>query len=160
MAVARDRWRRPDRWQHRSPRVRDGLLSALTDGFTRTGKHLAGSARSRHLFLWDLVGLTLGGVLALTIATGSVGAVVAAWWVVALVVASRCLVDVAAELYQHSWRFASVTDMGRIVFCLGLGTAASLGLVLLAGAITGIVPPFSFWTTELLFAFAVVARPR
>jgi FlaA1/EpsC-like NDP-sugar epimerase len=83
-------------------------------------------------------------------------------WVVGIVVASRVIADIQLGLYRHSWRFASVRDMVRIIGCTLGGSALAVLVVLslklpLPDAST---PPRSFWLIEAALSFGVLASIR
>src|SRR5687768_15251463 len=153
----------------RISRAARSRLLTLQVELTRSIKDAAEHVRSRHLFVWDVLGLTIASVLALAlyIDTARVDfSVMDLWWVVALVVATRSVVNLAIELYHYAWRYAGVADMGRILFCVGFGSVASAASVLLAIGILetfgmpAVRPDLTFWSNELLLALVVMATPR
>jgi FlaA1/EpsC-like NDP-sugar epimerase len=141
------------------------MLPSQNGRLARRVKNIALRTRSRHLFIYDQIGTSIAGVLAMLIALDRLDGdplLVDYLWVIGIVVASRVVVDIRLGLYRHSWRFASVRDMARIVFCTALGSALGILIVLLimllAPGTDG--PPRSFWLLEGTMSFAVLASAR
>jgi FlaA1/EpsC-like NDP-sugar epimerase len=133
-------------------------------------KRMAERTRSRHLLAVDVVGASLSALVALLLWVDGTGAEVVpgSLWLVGLIVAVRIMVNVGYRLYAHSWRHASVNDMGRIVTCAVAGSIVAFGLVALIhtleAPVVSPVPwePFwaTFWIAELALTFAVMATTR
>jgi FlaA1/EpsC-like NDP-sugar epimerase len=139
-----------------------------------TLKAAATHARSRHLFVVDVLGMIVASLLALWLSVGDAALPIPTWvftdfwWLVVLVVAVRNVVSIATGLYQHSWRFASVPDMGRIVVTVLSGSAVAIAIVLVARFLPVVAgqPEYldgagvTYWVLELFLALAVIALPR
>ena len=142
------------------------IRAALHEAAAPTLKGFAERARSRHLFALDLVGSLIAALVALILyldVSRSPAAPLDYLWLVGLVVATRMAVGLLVGLYRHSWRHASVGDMGLLVTCAAAGTAPAWGTVLLleqTPAPLAPMPSLAFWVTELFLAFVVMAGPR
>jgi len=144
-----------------------GLASASADAAAPRLRRIAGRTRSRHLFVVDLIGLIIAGLVALELwmlAAPFERDMGSYLWVVGIVVATRTAVAVVLGLYRHSWRHASVADMGRIITCALVGSAVALTIILVA---VGLRPPSIdhapaaiYWVSELALALVVLATPR
>ena len=139
---------------------------AVYDALVPVLKEIAERARSRHLFVVDLVGGILAALVALALYL-EVALDGVAWsgylWMVALIVATRVPINLATGLYSHSWRHASVRDMTRIVICAVAGTVGAYTIVLVAEEVLQPVvrmPGRSFWVAELFLSFSVMASTR
>ena len=131
-------------------------------------KSVALRVRSRHLFMVDTIGMVAAGLLALGImenALPTAELVGQYLWVLGITVAARVVVDIQLGLYRHSWRFASVRDMFRIVVCVVAGSA--LAIVIVNGAhrfadsdAVSAPPMLAFWEAEMFISFVVLAGTR
>ncbi len=128
-------------------------------------KSIALQVRSRHLFVVDTIGMAAAGVVALSIVEARLpdAATVGMYlWILGLIVAIAIIVNIQLGLYRHSWRFASVRDMARIVVCVAVGSAISFAIVFgvwyLSPSATNL--PLSFWIIAIALTFAVLASTR
>ncbi len=151
MALARHMIRLPDRIRAKAP-----LLKRWSERI-----------RSRHLFVLDVVGLTVAVILALGVWRNQVpgGSVLETHvWILGIAVCVHVAVNILFGLYAHSWRFASVGDMGRILACTFAGTfAAALivtTVVVLKPLVVEDMPPLAFWLVEATLVLGALATPR
>ena len=121
--------------------------------------------RGRHLVAIDALGLTLGVLLALEIAGGSVGRLdVELMLPAAIPILLRLAVNVSLGLYQRLWIHASVPDFLQVLQATVLGTAVGMATVWLASLIAE--PAFArlltptFWFLELVLAVGVLGIVR
>jgi FlaA1/EpsC-like NDP-sugar epimerase len=143
------------------------LRSIAQDRAVPVIKRMAERIRSRHLFTIDVVGATLSALVALGLwvdAIPSAEVVLGTLWIVGLIVATRVVVNIVLRLYAHSWRHASVNDMGRIVTCAVTGSIVAFALVALIHVLEGPgvapMPGAAFWIAELSLTFVVMATTR
>ena len=156
----------PVRLPERPRRMRRRARRVIHDASVPVLKDIAERARSRHLFVADLVGGIVAALVALAlyleVALDGVG-----WsgylWMVAIIVATRVPINLTVGLYSHSWRHASVRDMTRIVICAVAGTMGAYTIVLIVEELlqpaVG-MPGRSFWVAELFLSFSVMASTR
>ncbi len=167
MAVSRDLKTMGGQVTSVTRRAKQRLLPSPHGRLANRLKTVALRVRSRHLFVVDMIGMALAGLLALGISTNEVpdAALVGMYlWILGIIVATRIVVDIQLGLYRHSWRFASVRDMFRIVVCVLSGSLLAYVIVVGAwlidqDAVSG-VPAFSFWVAEMFLTFAVLASTR
>ena len=90
-------------------------------------------------------------------------------WILGLIVAIAIIVNIQLGLYRHSWRFASVRDMARIIVCVAVGSAVSFALVFGVWSLSQSVAnpskgaenlPLTFWIIATALTFAVLASTR
>ncbi|MFO7533909.1 MAG: nucleoside-diphosphate sugar epimerase/dehydratase, partial [Candidatus Limnocylindrales bacterium] len=144
------------------------MRSVAQEGAVPVVKRVAERTRSRHLFAIDVVGATLSAMIALGLwldAIPTAEPILGYLWIVGLIVATRVVVGIGLHLYAHSWRHASVNDMGRIVTCAVAGSVVAYGLVTLIHMLEApgahpMHPGPAFWITELGLTFVVMATPR
>jgi FlaA1/EpsC-like NDP-sugar epimerase len=118
------------------------------------------------LFVVDVIGLGMASTLALAAWLDSQSGIANLGmyvWVVGIIVATRVAMNIVLGLYATSWRFASISDMGRILACAILGTAFAASIVLVVGNLSPQpderIPPM-FWLVDLALSLAVLATPR
>jgi FlaA1/EpsC-like NDP-sugar epimerase len=129
--------------------------------------------RGRHLFVLDVVALTIAQYLAQSISHDrflDLNGLLLCLPCVFVVLGARLTVNVIFGLYSRRWRFASVPDLERIAFAAGTGSIAAAigwyGLIALASArgLTVTEPQRfvagSFWPTELLLSGALLGALR
>ena len=151
MALAHNVVRLPERIRAKSPVV----------------KRWSQRVRSRHLFVLDVIGLSLAVFLALAAWQDRLpdGGVIGAYiWIAGILVATHIIANILIGLYTNSWRYASIGDMGRIIACTFAGTAGAavivFGVVALEPPASVAVPPAAFWLLEVTLALGVLATPR
>jgi FlaA1/EpsC-like NDP-sugar epimerase len=125
-----------------------------------------GRVRNWHLLVVDALGVAVASFLAVGFRNLESIVDPSRPWVLALVtivVGIQLAVNVAAGLYRHDWRFASVTDMARIVAAVMTGTVIAGLFVLSFGLVdaerAGRVP-LTFWPIELLLSLFVIGGTR
>jgi FlaA1/EpsC-like NDP-sugar epimerase len=149
----------------RSRRLADRLVPLLQQAASRV--------RSRHLFVLDVIALTLVAPATLLFwleARNGAASPETYLWLVGIIVSAQAATSIALGLYHHSWRFASVSDMGRIILCVTAGTlfAVAIATLVAAAAVRFLddpaapieVPSTSFWLLEWSLTLCVVALPR
>ena len=151
MALARNVVRLPDRIRAQTPLV----------------KRWSERVRSRHLFVLDVIGLSIIALVALAAWKNRLpeGSLIGAYlWVGGILVCSHIIANILLGLYTNSWRYASIGDMGRIIACTFAGTAAAALIVV---AVVALDPPASvgapdasFWLLEATLALGILATPR
>ena len=128
---------------------------------------LVGRLRGRHLLVIDLVGVSLAGYLALSMASDALlGPQQVAGFIpiLATVVLVRLVVNGRRGLYSRGWRFASVPDLTRIAVTVIAASAIAFTIVAIGSLAVGTtwdrVIPRSFWIIELLLSVAVIGGVR
>ena len=129
--------------------------------------HLVGRLQGRHLFVLDLLGITIAGYVALAMGFDGLPGlheVLPFVAILGLVILCRTASNVRLGLYSHGWRFASVPDLCRIVVAAGAGSAIPLALIIASLIVTG-APwlqgfPRSFWIIEFLLSLAALGGIR
>lgn len=123
--------------------------------------------RGRYLLAIDLAGIVAAAYIAVAIRFDHITApmfVPAFPIVVGLLLAVRTITNILFGLYSRRWRFASVSDLVRIVGAVALGSlvAALLfyGSSMLAGTTWADGFPRSFWLAELLLSTAILGGVR
>jgi FlaA1/EpsC-like NDP-sugar epimerase len=123
--------------------------------------------RGRHLLVIDECGVIVAAYAALALRYDRVGVLdhlVAFLPAAVLLLAVRMLLNIRFGLYDRAWRFASVSDLGRIVVALLTGTCLAAAAFYLARAITGVTwaagLPRSFWPAEMLISMAILGGVR
>ncbi|CAN5514236.1 nucleoside-diphosphate sugar epimerase/dehydratase [soil metagenome] len=141
-------------------------------GFPRKAslaKEAVGRIRTRHLFVMDVLSMAVAVLAAHALAMNALptwSSIGQYLWVLGIVVATRTAMNIGSGLYRSTWRFASVSDMGRIIACVVGGTVAAAAIVWTAELLAermGVpsqVPPVSFWMLEMFLSLAVLAGPR
>ncbi|MEO8468050.1 MAG: nucleoside-diphosphate sugar epimerase/dehydratase [Chloroflexota bacterium] len=122
--------------------------------------------RGRHLFLYDLVSISLAivGAFALRFDASNLAAIVGQYLPVALLpLFVQPATNVIFGLYRREWRYASVREMAGIVSAVAAATIASAGLFLALSAVgfpgsSGM--PRSFFPLEGLLSLAFIGGGR
>ena len=151
-------------------------LDARRDGATESPLPLAADPqilrfaaglRGRYLLAIDLLGIAVSAYVALALRFDRISGpifVPAFPVVVALLLAVRTITNIRLGLYSRRWRFASVSDMERIVATVALGSLVSAiifyGTTTLAGTPLADGFPRSFWLAEMLLSVAVLGGVR
>ncbi len=133
----------------------------------RAGLPIVGYLRGRHLLVIDLIGIVVASYIALALRFDRVTApflVPNFLLVVGLLLAVRTTTNVRVGLYSRRWRFATVSDLERIVAATAIGSGIAIvifyGSYLLVHATWADGFPRSFWLIELLLATAILGGVR
>lgn len=128
---------------------------------------LAARVRGRHLLAIDLFAIVAAAYIALSFRYDSLLSAerIAPYLpILSILLAARLAVNIRFGLYSRGWRFASVTDLARIVAAVLLGSAIAFAAVYALAFLTGggITTDFprSFWVGEMLLTVAALGATR
>ncbi len=127
---------------------------------------LARRIQGRHLFIGDIVGITVACVLAVVLRHDGIDTVaqLAAFIpVIVMLIVIRVGVGIPLGLYRRDWRSASTPELERIIAAVSLGSLIAISLWLI-GMVTEVgwlmVVPRTFWLAEMILSAAVIGGTR
>ncbi len=157
---------RTDASPDRTPEGGSGDGLTLKTSAALSASRVLGGIRGRHLVIIDSIGIAFAVYVALSFRNTGPTSADLGWLLLfaAALLCTRLLINHRLGLYSHSWRFASVPDLERIVAAVGIGSLVVLGALLTMSAIgQQWIPdmlPKAFLLVELLVTMAVVAGVR
>jgi FlaA1/EpsC-like NDP-sugar epimerase len=128
---------------------------------------LARDIRGRHLVVIDLLGIVMSAYLGLALGLDRLSgplALPAFPLILILLIAVRLTVNLLLGMYRRRWRYASLPELGRIVWAAMLGSVVAMGVFYGTEAAsrsqwtTGF--PGSFWPIELMLSVGFVGGVR
>jgi FlaA1/EpsC-like NDP-sugar epimerase len=147
-------------------RVGAGLVGFVRRSVNDGAASVVVSLRGRHLFVLDLVAVTISVLLSLQLRQDGLltPAVVASYLpTIALPLVIRPIVNERFGLYRRLWRHASVHELSQVVWAVVGGTAVCevLALVFQLDNLFGPAHvPASFWILEFVISLALIGGLR
>jgi FlaA1/EpsC-like NDP-sugar epimerase len=126
-----------------------------------------GRMRGRHLLVLDVLGIVAASYMALAFrynAWVALGEVVIFGPVLVILLLVRVAMNMRFGLYNRAWRYASISELERIVKAVVAGTLVTMLIVYPIDLLPGVTWlddfPRPFWVSELLATLAVLGGLR